>query len=74
MAYAESEDGLHWVKPTLRCRQFRGSLENNLVSSQCGRQVIYDPHEADPSRRYKSLKLRGSYERMVSPTPDFPTA
>ena len=26
------------------------------------------PCEADPSRRYKSLKLRGAYERMVSPT------
>lgn len=70
MAYAESEDGVHWVRPPLRCREYRGSLENSLVSPLCGRQVIYDPHEADPSRRYKSLKLRGSYERMVSPTSD----
>ena len=66
--YAVSEDGLNWVRPTLRCREHKGSLENSFVSPQCGRQVIYDPYDADPSRRYKSLKLRGSYERMVSPT------
>ena len=30
--------------------------------------MIYDPYDADPSRRYNSRKLRGSFERMVSPT------
>ena len=68
IAYAESQDGLHWVRPALRCREYGGSLENSLVSPLCGKQVIYDPHDPDPSRRYKSLKLRGVSERMVSPT------
>ena len=65
---AESRDGLDWVRPVLRCREYNGSLENNLVSPLCGEQVIHDPHDPDPSRRYKSMKLRGASERMVSPT------
>ena len=68
ISYAESHDGLDWVRPVLRCREYRGSLENNLVSPLCGEQVVYDPHDPDPSRRYKSLKLCGVSERMVSPT------
>ena len=68
VSYAESEDGLHWNRPILRCREHRGSLENSFVSPLCGHQVIYDPYDPDPSRRYKSMRLRGASERMVSPT------
>jgi len=68
ISYAESQDGLHWHRPTLRCREHRGSLENALVSPLCGEQVIYDAYEPDPSRRYKSIKLSGISERTVSPT------
>ena len=68
VSYAESTDGLDWHRPILRCREHRGSLESSLVSPLCGYQVIYDPYDPDPARRYKSLKLRGSSERMVSPT------
>ena len=32
ITYAESEDGLHWVRPILRGREYKGSLENKLVS------------------------------------------
>ncbi len=64
---AESEDGLNWHRPILRCREHRGSLENSFVSPWGGEQVIYDPYDPDPSRRYKSMKLRGVSERMVSP-------
>ena len=68
IGYAESRNGLEWVRPALRCREYRGSFDNNLVSPLCGEQVIYDPHDPDPSRRYKSTRLRGVSERMVSPT------
>ena len=64
---AESADGLHWERPILRVREHKGSLENNLVEGLCGEQVVFDPADPDPSRRYKSLKLRGALERMVSP-------
>ncbi len=68
MSYAESSDGLRWDRPVLRCLEHRNSLDNSMVSAMCGEQVIYDPYDSDPSRRYKSLRLRGASERVVSPT------
>ena len=70
MGLAESVDGLDWERPLLRVREHKGSLENNLVEGLCGEQVAFDPADPDPSRRYKSLRLRGDLERMVSPTAD----
>ena len=67
MGLAESADGLNWERPILRVREHKGSLENNLVAGPCGEQVAFDPADPDPSRRYKSLRLRGALERMVSP-------
>ena len=64
---AQSTDGVNWERPVLRAREHRGSLENGLVAGPCGMQVVFDPTDPDPSRRYKALHLRGSYERMVSP-------
>ena len=31
MCYAESKDGIHWVKPNLGLFSFKGSAENNIV-------------------------------------------
>jgi hypothetical protein len=66
-ALFESEDGLDWARPRLRRTEHRGSLENNLVAGPCGYHVIFDPHDPDASRRYKSIHLRGAMERVVSP-------
>jgi len=30
-AYAESTDGINWVKPELNLHEFRGSTKNNLI-------------------------------------------
>jgi hypothetical protein len=67
---AESADGVNWERPILRVREHKGSLENNLVVGPCGEHVVFDPADPDPSRRYKSLRLGGSMERVVSPSPD----
>ena len=32
--YAESPDGVHWVKPKLRLHEINGSRENNVVLAQ----------------------------------------
>ena len=32
LCYAESEDGIHWEKPSLGLVPFRGSTENNIVA------------------------------------------
>jgi len=55
--YAESEDGLHWVKPALRQVAWRGNLENNIIALKHahseGVHVIQDNEDPDPARRYK---------------------
>lgn len=67
MGLAESVDGLNWERPMLGVLEHKGSLDNCLVAGPCGEHVVFDPTASDPSMRYKSLKLRGSSERMVSP-------
>ena len=61
--YAESEDGLHWRKPALRQREVNGSLDNNFVTldprlewpANAMENVVYDPDDPDPSRRFKGF-------------------
>jgi hypothetical protein len=59
LAYAESRDGIHWVKPELNQVDFAGSTANNLIDvgrSNCeGFAVLYDERDEDPSRRFKSF-------------------
>jgi hypothetical protein len=57
-AYAESVDGVTWVKPELGLVQFRGSKKNNLVDvggawGFVNLKVIKDETDPDTSRRYK---------------------
>ncbi|MCC6698432.1 MAG: hypothetical protein IT365_22605 [Candidatus Hydrogenedentes bacterium] len=73
--YVESKDGLHWTKPVLRQKEANGSLENNLVTPDPAREwpanaienVVYDPHDPDPARRYKGFAHCYDREPMVSP-------
>lgn len=54
LAYAESEDGIHWVKPSLNLVQFEGSTQNNILFRYAhGTGVMLDLHDPDPQRRYK---------------------
>jgi hypothetical protein len=63
MCYAESEDGVHWVKPELGLVEFNGSKNNNicLIESQVFSltrvndflTVLHDPEDRDPAKRYK---------------------
>ncbi len=39
MCYAESTDGIHWVKPRLGLFSFQGSAENNIVLGGDGRKL-----------------------------------
>ena len=31
IAYAESSDGIHWTRPSLKLYEFNGSRDNNIV-------------------------------------------
>lgn len=64
MAYAESEDGVHWTKPDLSLVEWHGSKENNLClidppdwPVQDFLSVMHDPEDPDPSRRYKAAYI-----------------
>ena len=72
-SYFESRDGLHWSRPSLGQVDYRGSRENNLVSVllhgkltgfEC---VVYDPTEADPSRRFKGISRRPGTIQFLYP-------
>ena len=53
IAYAESDDGLNWRKPSLGLVEYDGHRDNNLVDAQPGMgtvTVIYDPDAPAESR------------------------
>jgi len=53
LAYAESQDGFNWIKPSLKIHSFQGSRANNLVSQfHNGGSVFRDDHGA-ADERYK---------------------
>lgn len=58
IAYAESQDGIHWRKPELGLIDFRGSKANNLLTPGSirphGGSVWVDPR-AEPNARYKFI-------------------
>ena len=53
--YAESDDGLTWVKPPLGLFTFNGDAANNIVWDLHGAAVFIDRQEADPDCRYKAI-------------------
>jgi hypothetical protein len=64
MCYAESTDGVHWIKPELGLVDFTGSRKNNicliegepfsLTRVNDFLSVLHDPADPDPARRYKA--------------------
>ena len=73
--YAESTDGLHWTKPNLRQFEVDGSLENNYISldpdlrwgDNAIENVVYDPDDPKPERRYKGFLGTSGRQPIVSP-------
>ncbi|MEQ9406173.1 MAG: hypothetical protein RIK87_00545 [Fuerstiella sp.] len=58
VAYAESDDGIHWVKPDLGLVESGGSTSNNLVKLDphlgvLNLKVLYDPDDSNPAHRYR---------------------
>lgn len=55
-AYAESRDGVTWVKPNLGLVELGGSRDNNiLLLHGHGTGVMLDERDPDPSRRFKMV-------------------
>lgn len=60
VGYAESEDGIHWIKPVLGQVEHRGSTRNNIVDlgyRPHGHWVmaVKDERDPNPQKRYKAL-------------------
>ncbi len=59
--YAESKDGIHWVKPNLRLFEANGILDNNIVLANAGEvnhnfsPFLDTKPGVDPDQRYKAL-------------------
>ena len=53
--YAESDDGVNWVKPDLGVFTFNGSPDNNIIWDLHGASVFVDGEEEDPGKRYKAI-------------------
>jgi hypothetical protein len=52
--YAESKDGLEWVKPAVGL-ELDGMKSNAVITHGFGLALVIDPHEKDESKRYKAL-------------------
>jgi hypothetical protein len=57
LAYAESDDGVHWNKPDLGLVAINGSKSNNLIYADdaIDATIMVDPNDA-PERRYKMFR------------------
>ncbi|MFN0171749.1 MAG: hypothetical protein ACKV22_35490 [Bryobacteraceae bacterium] len=65
IGYAESSDGIHWVKPDLGLVTYHGNKRNNIVliepedytTTHADRNihVLYEPDDPNPQRRYKMV-------------------
>jgi hypothetical protein len=70
--YAESTDGIHWIKPKLGLVDYRGSKDNNILKldpfiGTINVKVLHEPEDPDPARRYKMVThvywLKGGEKR-----------
>ena len=66
LLYAESRDGLHWVKPSLGLVEFQGSTANNIqLLNTHGMGVFKDTNPSEPpKRRYKAFGMTGKHENV----------
>ncbi len=61
LCYAESRDGISWIRPPLGMYEFHRSRDNNIVKGLPSEidtpffNIIKDPEDPDPARRYKAI-------------------
>ena len=69
--YAESQDGIQWLKPNLGLFEFEGSTNNNILGSPedfTNVSVLLDPSEKTGSEsRYKMISRVNGVSGFVSP-------
>lgn len=78
ICYAESEDGIHWVKPNLGQLKFKGNTDNNALNLpdaiiHCP-TVIKDDEDPNPDRRYKMVYQYYLHTESIQNMPTMRTA
>jgi len=68
-AYATSEDGIHWKRPSLGQVSFEGSRDNNILDLRGweGLAILHEPKDPDPNRRYKAFYQMNGMSVAFSP-------
>ena len=62
--YAESDDGINWVKPNLGIFTFDGSPDNNIIWDLHGASVFIDREEPNSDKRYKAIGFCRRYRNI----------
>jgi hypothetical protein len=68
-AYAESTDGIRWERPRVGVREFGGTRDNNLTEGAPG-EIILDPRDPNPDRRYKRVTTEKGPDVAIWFSPD----
>jgi hypothetical protein len=71
LAYAESQDGMNWTKPSLKVQSYGGSMENNLVTPYCNGGAVFRDDHGLPEERYKIFHFEKLPDQEI--TKDTPT-
>ena len=68
VCYAESDDGVNWVKPNLGQAKFKGNTNNNIIylpdAGAAAPTIIIDADDPNPDRKYKMVyqdQYHGTY-------------
>lgn len=81
VCYAESDDGIHWVKPALGLYEYEGSKENNIILRSIDKPeaggffdnffVFIDTNpKCPPEKRYKATAYMNYYKLGGYTSPD----
>ena len=69
-AYAESADGVHWERPTLRIFEFNGNRENNIVLQGSEAKALCVFKDGNPkapdSERYKAIGVGSPIDKRAT--------
>ena len=70
LLYAESEDGIHWRKPTFDMHKFEGGNTNMVVADASGPAIVLNPHEPDEAQRFKGMYLSSGVGAVAATSGD----
>ena len=71
LCYGVSRDGINWSRPSLGLFEFKGSRDNNIVRELAFEadatffNILKDPEDPDPFRRYKALGFDDSVTSSI---------